>query len=143
LPQIFQEMHVEQLFHGVAQRPGKPMWFGVDKNNNTTIFGLPGNPISCLVCLHRYVLPVLNSNKQMYAKLSRDIPFKPDLAYFVPVFLQFSESGEVLAHPNFAQNSGEFAALAGTDGFIELPRGKDLYSQGESFKFFSWGRVCN
>jgi molybdopterin molybdotransferase len=143
LPQVFQEMQVETIFHGVAQRPGKPMWFGLDQKHQTTIFGLPGNPISCLVCLHRYILPILNNKKQMYAQLTQDVSFKPDLTYFVPVQLEFNQQGGVLAHPNLAQNSGEFAALAATDGFIELPRGRDYFKTGESFKFFSWGRVCN
>jgi molybdopterin molybdotransferase len=143
LPQVFQEMQVETIFHGVAQRPGKPMWFGLDQKHKTIIFGLPGNPISCLVCLHRYILPILNNKKQMYAHLTQEISFKPDLTYFVPVQIEFSLQGTVLAHPNLAQNSGEFAALAATDGFIELPRGRDHFLPGEAFKFFSWGRVCN
>ena len=46
------------IFHKVAQRPGKPLWFGVAPSG-AAVFGLPGNPVSTLVCLGRYVLPAL------------------------------------------------------------------------------------
>ena len=48
------------MFHHVAQRPGKPMWFGVSQSG-PAVFALPGNPVSTLVCLARYVLPALRA----------------------------------------------------------------------------------
>ncbi|MCL4165962.1 UNVERIFIED_CONTAM: hypothetical protein GTU68_044949, partial [Idotea baltica] len=42
LPQVFEELGVEKLFHKVAQRPGKPFWFG--QNENCKLFAFPGNP---------------------------------------------------------------------------------------------------
>ena len=50
---------VRQVFHKVAQRPGKPFWFGWDPGG-TAVFALPGNPVSTLVCLARYVLPAVD-----------------------------------------------------------------------------------
>ena len=46
------------VLHGVAQRPGRPMWFGTS-NEGRSVFALPGNPVSTLVCLVRYVVPAL------------------------------------------------------------------------------------
>ena len=46
---------VKRIFHRVAQKPGKPLYFG--KKDNTMIFGLPGNPASVLSCFYEYVLP--------------------------------------------------------------------------------------
>ena len=49
------ELGVRVVFHKVAQRPGKPLWFGVGAGGQT-VYALPGNPVSTLVCLVRYVL---------------------------------------------------------------------------------------
>ena len=54
---ICDELGLDRVFHRVRQRPGKPMWFG--NIGNRIVFALPGNPVSALVCLHRYVLPGL------------------------------------------------------------------------------------
>ncbi len=54
VPQVLEKLGVELVFHHVAQRPGKPMWFGVSQSG-PAVFALPGNPVSTLVCLSRYV----------------------------------------------------------------------------------------
>lgn len=48
---------VQPLFHGVRQKPGKPLYAG--KLGNTMVFGLPGNPSAVLTCFYMYVLPVI------------------------------------------------------------------------------------
>ncbi len=48
---------VQQLFHKVKQRPGKPLYFG--KKENKIVFGLPGNPSSVLTCFYEYVVEAL------------------------------------------------------------------------------------
>ncbi|MFW6330304.1 MAG: molybdenum cofactor synthesis domain-containing protein, partial [Gemmatimonadota bacterium] len=57
VPAALQALGVETHFHKVSQRPGKPLWFGT--RGETPVFGLPGNPVSTLVCLYRYVIPFL------------------------------------------------------------------------------------
>jgi molybdopterin molybdotransferase len=133
LPNVWTELGVERLFHEVSQRPGKPLWFGKDEKRNTLVVGLPGNPVSSLVCLHRYFL----NQREMTVKLAKEITFKKPLTYFLPVKINFTH-GEVWATPLEIKNSGEFTALAGSDGFIELPKDQDLFQAGEVFTFFSW-----
>ena len=48
---------VEEVFWGVALRPGKPTWFGT--RDGTLVFGLPGNPVSAMVTFHLFVRPAL------------------------------------------------------------------------------------
>lgn len=48
---------IEQVFHKIRQKPGKPLYFG--KKGRQIIFGLPGNPASVLNCFYEYVLPAL------------------------------------------------------------------------------------
>lgn len=134
LPQVWLSMGVEKCFHEVSQRPGKPLWFGVDKKSKTAVLGLPGNPISSLVCLHRYFLP----SRLMFARLTEEIIFEKDLTYFLPVKIRFTEDGVLMATPCATKNSGEFSSLADTDGFLELPKEKSRFLVGESFRFFPW-----
>ena len=60
VPKVLENLGVTLVFHHVAQRPGKPMWFGVSQSG-PAVFALPGNPVSTLVCLSRYVLPALRA----------------------------------------------------------------------------------
>lgn len=48
---------VEQLFHRIKQRPGKPLFAGI--KDQRVILGLPGNPSSVLTCFYEYVWPLL------------------------------------------------------------------------------------
>lgn len=134
LPRVWQKAGVEEHFHGVRQKPGKPLWFGVDAKNRTAVLGLPGNPVSSLICLHRYLL----SRKDVYVQLGEDITFKPELTQFTPAKLEFSCNGTLIAHPLKIKNSGEFSALAGSDGFIELPAQQIHFQKGETFLYHPW-----
>ena len=58
VPKVLAQLGVQQVFHNIAQRPGKPMWFGIGPQGQA-VFGLPGNPVSTLVCLIRYVIPAI------------------------------------------------------------------------------------
>ena len=53
------ELGVEEVFWGVSVKPGKPLAFGV--RGQTIVFGLPGNPVSSLVCSVLFVLPALRA----------------------------------------------------------------------------------
>ena len=50
VPATLKALGVEEVFYQVAQRPGRPMWFGVGPRGQL-VFGLPGNPVSTLICL--------------------------------------------------------------------------------------------
>ncbi len=134
LPDLWRELGVTQCFHGVSQKPGKPLWFGHDRDHHTVVVGLPGNPISSLVCLHRYIL----DTPIRYARLVDDVTFTPALTYFLPVKLDYSPEAIVWAHPLPMKNSGEFTALAHSDGFLELPLASSQFKAGDSFRFYPW-----
>jgi molybdopterin molybdotransferase len=54
---VGRELGIEEVFWRVALRPGKPLAFGV--RGSTLVFGLPGNPVSSLVCFELFVRPAL------------------------------------------------------------------------------------
>lgn len=139
LPEVLSSLGVTKLFHKIAQRPGKPFWFGKYKDD-CTIFALPGNPVSSFLCMQRYFMPWLRSSLGVhhpisYAVLQEDLHFKPDLTYFLEVSLLFSSEGKILAVPRKGNGSGDLANLTNADAFIELPRGRDHYKKGEVFPF--------
>lgn len=143
VPATLAALGVQVLFHKVRQRPGLPMWFGRD-DRGRVVFALPGNPVSSLVCLVRYVLPGLDAalgaepGAQAWLKLAEDVDFAPDLTLFLPVTLTWNEDGAVRANPKPTNTSGDFVALGGTDGFVELPRGREHFPAGYAAKFFAW-----
>ncbi len=61
IPEVLRELGVQQLFHEVAQRPGKPFWFGKHASG-PVVFALPGNPVSTFVCYYKYLQPWLRAS---------------------------------------------------------------------------------
>jgi molybdopterin molybdotransferase len=137
IPEALNALGVEKLFHKVAQRPGKPFWFG-KTDTEKTVFALPGNPVSSFMCTNRYVLSWMKKHlgiKEMliFAELTSDINFKPDLTYFAQVELSYSNAGKILATPIEGNGSGDLANLTDSDAFMELPRGRSLYQKGSVY----------
>ncbi|MCO6043025.1 molybdopterin molybdotransferase MoeA [Aeoliella sp. ICT_H6.2] len=62
VPAALAQAGVQQVFHKVALKPGKPLWFGIVPREHgppRLVFGLPGNPVSGFVCFHLFVIPAL------------------------------------------------------------------------------------
>ncbi|MBL6448163.1 molybdopterin molybdotransferase MoeA [Fulvivirga sp. 29W222] len=144
VPEILEKLNVRKLFHGVKQRPGKPFWFGVreDGSSSTTIFALPGNPVSTFMCFYTYTLPWLNrcygiDNREIEASLSEDFEFNPPLTYFLQVKLNL-DKGQLLAIPVIGKGSGDLANLLEADAFLQLPSGRSVFKAGESFPVISY-----
>lgn len=143
IPQALEDSGVEKLFHKVAQRPGKPFWFGRHGKEGTLVFAFPGNPVATFMCLHRYFLTWLNSilglpaRKITYAALGRDFTFKPELQYYLQVTLQSNDQAQLIAMPVEGNGSGDFANLAGTEAFLELPMERSEFKKGEVFSVWN------
>ena len=143
LPRVLDELGVRRLFSGVAQRPGGPFWFGLSPRQ-TPVFALPGNPVSAYVCLHRYVLPALAKMAGLppapprFAVLAEAVKLPHALTGFLPVRTTPGPAGENLAQPAPINTSGDFAGLAGTDGFVELPAGRRDFPAGGGVRFWPW-----
>ncbi|MFP6892101.1 MAG: molybdopterin molybdotransferase MoeA, partial [Opitutales bacterium] len=143
LPDVLTSCGFETIFHGVRQTPGKPLWFG-KISDGPIAFGLPGNPISAVVGFVRYVRLTLNllqgirPNSPITAELMEPFDYTPSFTRFLPVCIQESTSGVMCVQPRPPNNSGDLAALAGTDGFIELPEEEKCYPKGYIAAFFPW-----
>jgi molybdopterin molybdotransferase len=143
VPKVLTQLGVQEVFHKVAQRPGRPMWFGVGPQGQA-VFGLPGNPVSTLVCLLRYVIPAIaeamgtRSVPPERLPLASPVTFDLPLTYFLPVTVEHDGWGRPWANPRPTNGSGDFLSLAGTDGFIELPPGPITHPKGFVATLYHW-----
>ncbi|CEG12343.1 MoeA N-terminal region (Domain I and II) protein [groundwater metagenome] len=118
------------LFHGVNIKPGKPTLFG--NVNGKPVFGMPGNPASCLMNACVFLLPALRKmarisfeRKIVKAKISEKLRSNSDRHLFVTVKL---ENGCVKA---VYKTSGAITSMSGADGFIEIPITKQVIEKEE------------
>ncbi len=143
VPEVLADLGVEVAFHRISQRPGKPMWFGTGPRGQA-VFALPGNPVSALVCCRQYVIPALERCSGVatappeFASLASDVTFEPDLTCFQPVRLVCNAAGQTLAMPVKTNTSGDFTALAGTDGYVELAKEQSHFPAGSSVFLQRW-----
>ncbi|MEO6367421.1 MAG: molybdopterin molybdotransferase MoeA, partial [Steroidobacteraceae bacterium] len=144
VPAALAACDVKQVFHKVAQRPGKPFWFGVAPTG-TIVFALPGNPVSTLVCLARYVIPAMDvamgvNEPQAGEKiaLAAAVTLNVPLTGFLPVTIEADEWGRQWARTVQNNGSGDYASLAGTQGFVELPPGPNTYPKGFVTRLYRW-----
>ena len=129
------ELGMRQLFHGVAQRPGRPLKFGTV--GYRPIFGLPGNPVSTLVCFYLYARPAILKMSGMRrvglprvrARCAVDIKVGKDVTEFVRVKLERSADGW-LATPTGSQGSGILSSLSRADGLLIGPSTETLLKAG-------------
>jgi len=97
VPDALAELGVDQVFHKVALRPGKPLWFGVKKSDQrqVLVFGLPGNPVSSFVCFELFARPAIAAlggrgfmvPPLVAARLSHDFQYKGGRASCLPARL--------------------------------------------------------
>jgi molybdopterin molybdotransferase len=136
IPGLLDALGCKRLFHGVAQRPGKPAgcWIGP---GGQVIMALPGNPVSAITGLHAFVLPALAVASGLpLPKPRRVIPqgsveTLSGMTRHLPVVI--GDDGRARAAAT--GNSGDFIGLLKSDGFITLPPrgGKDA-----AFPFTPW-----
>ena len=123
-------------FHGIAQRPGKPMAFWKNPNS-PLVFAMPGNPVSVMACAARYLIPSLVEILSGRSPTPQQIPATGSFhcpSHFTGLVPCRINNGRIQLVP--PSNSGNFLALAATDGIAQLPgelTGKELLNEPASF----------
>jgi molybdopterin molybdotransferase len=116
----------QMLFWRVAMKPGHPVAFG--KVGEKIIFGLPGNPVSSMVCFEQFVVPALRRmmgharthRRTVAARLTHNVKHQPGRTEFIRVMLA-QEEGGYAATSTGAQGSGMLLSMARADGLAVLP----------------------
>jgi molybdopterin molybdotransferase len=140
VPKVLREAGVEQVFHKVRLKPGKPLWFGAAARGERTtlVFGLPGNPVSSLVCFELFVRPAIaqlagrdaSRRPIRRVRLAGEFRQQGDRPVYHPAFLRDEEHGAVVELLNW-QGSADLRTLADADCLVIFPAGEKHYSEGE------------
>lgn len=122
---------VEQVFHKIRQKPGKPIYFG--KKGNKYIFGLPGNPASVLICFYEYVYPAIGllskrekDLKKMSGILETDMKKPAGITHFLKAYFDGKYVKDLKAQESFRLSS-----FAKANCLIKLDEDRTEYKAGE------------
>jgi molybdopterin molybdotransferase len=133
VPSVLDSLGVELVFHKVALRPGKPLWFGVknDAARHVLVFGLPGNPVSSFVCFELFARPAImalagrgfNGPTVIVARLAHAYEHGGGRAAYLPARVTEPAAGEGLPKVEILSwhGSADLAALAHANGLLRLP----------------------
>jgi molybdopterin molybdotransferase len=143
VPGVLQEAGVVAHFHKVEMKPGKPVLFGTLARSggaSTLVFGLPGNPVSALVCFELFVRPAIrrmrghvNAGPRMVtALLTEDFPYRTDRPTYHPAQLEaMTEGWRVRPVPWFG--SPDLLGLAQANALLVLAAGDHRHRAGQPF----------
>ena len=137
---LLAELGVEEIFWGLAVKPGKPLAFGV--RGSTLVFGLPGNPVSSLVGAEVFVRPALLALQgasipgPVYSAGSLASPIRrnKERDEFVRARSVPSATGVVL-EPITGQESHMIARAATADVLVHAPRGDGELTAGDTVRY--------
>lgn len=141
VPGVLQQLGVEHHFHKVSMKPGKPVFFGTKNDAErapTMVFGLPGNPVSSLVCFELFVGPAIRKlaghaepgPRWFEASLSASFRYKSDRPTYHPAWLEQAPQGwTVRAQKWFG--SADLRALHEANALVLFPPGEQLYASGQ------------
>lgn len=124
---IKEQSEAEILAHGVSVSPGKPLILA--KAQGKPIVGLPGHPVSAMICFERFAIPLLRRlegetrgrpylRPKVSASLSRNIASKEGRLDFVRVKLE-RENGKMVARPILGK-SGMISTMVKAHGYVEI-----------------------
>ena len=124
-------------FWRIAMRPGKPLMAG--KLDATQVLGLPGNPVSALICATLFLLPLIrkmqgdNSPQPLTdARLGADVAANDHRQSYLRAMLSQDDNSALIATPFTGQDSAMLSGLARADALLIRPPHAEAGKQGES-----------
>lgn len=133
-------LRVEEIFWGVAVKPGKPVAFGVRRDH--LVFNLPGNPVSVLVTFELFVRPAVNALLGLpepepafrQGALTASVRRNPDRDQFIRARAR-REGDAVALEPISGQESHMIARAGRADALIEVVAGDGEVAAGSSARY--------
>ncbi len=121
---VLGDIGLEVDFWRIAMRPGKPLMFG--RIAGTYLIGLPGNPVSSLVCAIVFLAPAIRTMlgiadampQKLSARLGADLPENDEREDYLRASLTRAANGELIATPYGKQDSSMFATIARADALV-------------------------
>jgi molybdopterin molybdotransferase len=151
VPGVLESLGVGQVFHKVNIKPGKPLWFGVLKIDSLDklVFGLPGNPVSSLVCFELFVRPAIarlagragGALEETTATLAIEHAHRGDRPTYHPARLTIVD-GKQVVEPVVWQGSGDLKALVGANALACFPAGDRTTPRGATIRVLRLPPAC-
>jgi molybdopterin molybdotransferase len=137
VPEMLTAAGVQAHFHQVAMKPGKPLLFGTC--GRTLVFGLPGNPVSSLVCFELFVRPAIRrlmgqsdaQPRTIVARLAQEHRQRGDRQTYHPAVLEFTPEGPLVRAAEWF-GSPDLRGLVRADAFAVFPPGDEIFAAGRS-----------
>ena len=133
----FEACGVEEVLWRVQIKPGKPMWAG--RRGSTLVFGLPGNPLSSIVCFCVFIEPALRRlqgeagarPRIVRGRLATAAEAADGRTTFLTAAIARAADGVLEATPTERQGSHMTGALGESDGFAIAPHGVPALNAGD------------
>jgi molybdopterin molybdotransferase len=143
VPKVLVSLGVEQIFHKVRIKPGKPVFFG--KKDNCLVFGLPGNPLSNFVGFELFVKTAvrkMTGETDVFPYYSEGImaaPFKhrADRKNFYPATYN-NDGGKIIVTPVLSHGSADISSLSKANCFLVADVDKSEYTPGDKINFLEF-----
>ena len=137
---VAESMGLERAFYKIAMRPGKPLMAG--RLNGVPMLGLPGNPVSSIVCAHLFLLPMLKAMlglpdpapQRRKARLAQDIAANGPREHYMRARLEQAEGGPLIA-PFDRQDSALVTILTEADALLIRPAHDGPRKAGEVMEY--------
>jgi molybdopterin molybdotransferase len=138
LPEVLKSLGYTCLFHKVAIKPGKPIWFGKHIKRNQIVFALPGNPFAVLTALKIFVEPFLQNLFQQDIEtkmvfITGERKKKNQLDEFLPV--KYTSNGYEIISFN---GSGDITSILHADGIAMHSKNSDIIDSSTPLPFYSF-----
>lgn len=148
VPSTLKAAGVEQVFHKVAMKPGKPIWFGIREEKSSSacyVFGLPGNPVSSMVCFELFVAAALRQfvgkspsfPELVDATLVADFHQRGNRDVWFPSRVSI-ENGVVVVEPTGWKGSSDLRSTVTANCSACFSAGERRYLAGETVKVLLW-----
>jgi molybdopterin molybdotransferase len=143
VPGVLENLGVRQVFHKVSVKPGKPLWFGVlsGDSGDKLVFGLPGNPVSSLVCFELFVRPAIarlagrtdGGLQETTAALATEFAHRGNRPTYHPARLAVAGNRTTVELVRW-QGSGDLTALATANALACFPAGDRTHPAGGAIR---------
>ncbi len=136
---VLAELGTEMKFWKVAMKPGKPLAFGLIRGK--PVFGLPGNPVSCMIIFEQFVRPAILkmsgrtrlNRPEVLAVLRENIKKKPGRKHFLRAWVEL-EDGQYRAKTTGPQGSGILRSMSLANGLMIIPEDAGEVKAGEKVR---------
>lgn len=139
---VTEGMGMERAFYKIAMRPGKPLIAG--KMADAAMLGLPGNPVSAIVCAELFMRPLLAAMQGLPqvervrdGVLGADLPPEGSRQHYLRASIRHAD-GQAVVTPLTSQDSALLAMLSSADGLLVRPAGDPARKAGEKIRYIAF-----